>query len=143
MILFIINFSEHEWKRLSKKNNIITVIIMENKINILIVSGSVLISLIGLFFVLKIWLVWKNVDKTVLKARVFLDGSFLTKNWIFVFMAGAFIAIRRLMQLVELLESSPINTPEKIISDLMGLVVIVLLVLLAYYWYRLVYSTIK
>lgn len=116
---------------------------MENKINILIVSCSVLISLIGLVFVLKIWLVWKNVDKTVLKARVFLDGSFLTKNWIFVFMAGAFIAIRRVMQLVELLESPPINTPEKIISDLMGLVVIVLLVLLAYYWYRLVYSTIK
>lgn len=116
---------------------------MENEINILIVSCSVLISLIGLYFVLKIWLVWKNVDKTILKARVFLDSSFLTKNWIFVFMAGAFIAIRRVMQLLELLESYLINIPVKIIGNLMGLSVIILLVLLAYYWYRLVYSTIK
>ncbi|MFA4934430.1 MAG: hypothetical protein WC568_01215 [Candidatus Methanoperedens sp.] len=116
---------------------------MENKINILIVSCSVLISLIGLFFVLKIWLVWNKVDKTVLKARVFLDSNFLTKNWILVFMAGAFITIRRVVQLLELLESPLISTPVKIINDLIGLAVIILLVLLAYYWYRLVYSTIK
>lgn len=116
---------------------------MENKINILIVSCSVLISLIGLFFVLKIWLVWNKIDMSVLKARVFLDSNFLTKNWIFVFMAGALITIRRVVQLLELLESPLISTPVKIISDLIGLAIIILLVLLAYYWYRLVYSTIK
>lgn len=116
---------------------------MENKINILIVSCSVLISLIGLFFVLKIWLVWNTVDKTVLKARVFLDNDFLTKNWILVFMAGAFITLRGVVHLMELSESPLINSPVKIISDLIGLAIIILLVLLAYYWHRLVYSTIK
>lgn len=116
---------------------------MSNEIRIIIVSSSVIIALIGLFFVMKIWMVWKQVNKNILKARVFLNSNFLMKNWIFVFLAGAFIAMRRVMQLLELLEFQITGTPVAIIFDLMGLAVIILLVLLAYHWYRLVYSTIN
>jgi hypothetical protein len=119
------------------------IIIMSNEIRIIIVSSSVIIALIGLVFVIKIWMVWKQVNKNLLKARVFLNSNFLMKNWIFVFLAGAFIAMRRVMQLLELLEFQKTGTPAAIIFDLMGLAVIILLVLLAYHWYRLVYSTIN
>ncbi len=115
---------------------------MSNEIRIIIVGGSVIISLIGLFFVIKIWMVWKHVDKEILKARVFLNKNFLEKNWICIFMAGAFIAVRRVMQLLELL-GFPIINSDTILFDLMGLAVISLLVLLVYYWYRLIYSRIK
>lgn len=113
----------------------------DNELNIIIVGGSVIIALIGLFFIFKIWIVWKQVNKNVLKARVFLDGNFLVRNWICVFLAGAFIAMRRVIQLFGLLGYT-ISVPATILSDLMGLAVIILLVLLAYYWYELAYSTI-
>ncbi len=115
---------------------------MSNEIRIIIVGGSVITSLIGLFCVIKIWMVWKHVNKEILKARVFLNKNFLEKNWICIFMAGAFIAVRRVMQLLELL-GFPIINSDTILFDLMGLAVISLLVLLVHYWYRLIYSTIK
>lgn len=115
---------------------------MSNEIRIIIVGGSVITSLIGLFFVIKIWMVWKHVNKEILKARVFLNKNFLEKNWICIFMSGAFIAVRRVMQLLELL-GFPIINSDTILFDLMGLAVISLLVLLVHYWYRLIYSTIK
>ncbi len=115
---------------------------MSDEIRIILVGGSVLTALIGLFLVIKIFMVWNRVDRNVLKARVFLDNSFLVKNWIFVFLSGAFIAVRIFVELLELLGFILIRT-SSIIFDLAGLAVIILLVLLAYYWYRMVYTTIR
>ncbi|MDP2841250.1 MAG: hypothetical protein Q8O17_03100 [Candidatus Methanoperedens sp.] len=116
---------------------------MENEINIILVACSVIIGFIGFFFVLKIWLVWKQVDMNVLKARVFLDPKFLIRNWVFIFIAGAFIVMRRILHLFDLLELPKLSSEMTIIVDFMGLAVVVLLVLLAYYWYKLVDSAIE
>ncbi len=115
---------------------------MENTINIILVALSVILGFIGFFFVLNIWLVWKKVDMNVLKARVFLDPKFLISNWVYIFITGAFIVMRRIIELFKLLE---IQVPKDmtIIFDLMGLVVVALLVLLAYYWYKLVDSALE
>ncbi len=96
---------------------------MENTINIILVALSVILGFIGFFFVLKIWLVWKRVDINVLKARVFLDPNFLIRNWVFIFITGAFIVVRRIMELSDLLDKN-ILTPEiTVVFNLMGLVV--------------------
>ncbi|MBU4077641.1 MAG: hypothetical protein KKI06_13230 [Euryarchaeota archaeon] len=115
---------------------------MENTINIILVSSSVILGFIGFFFVLKIWLVWKRVDTNVLKARVFLDPKFLIRNWVYIFIAGAFIVMRRILELFKLLKI-PVLEDMTIIFDLMGLVVVALLVLLAYHWYKLVDSALE
>ncbi len=114
---------------------------MRNEINIILLALSVIIGFIGFFFVLKIFLVWRQVDMNVLKARVFLSKGFLVRNWIYIFLAGAIIVMRRLLALLDSLE---ISLPSSIIIlfDLLGVGVVVLLVLLAYYWYKLVYSAI-
>jgi hypothetical protein len=115
---------------------------MDRTVNVILVACSVIVAFAGLYFVLKIWLVWKRVDMNVLRARVFLDNSFLVRNWIYIFIAGAFIVLRRILQLLSL-SGIWIESPgEAIISDLMGLAVVVLLVLLASHWYKLVYSAI-
>jgi hypothetical protein len=121
--------------------------LMVKELNILILSSSLIVAFIGLFYVIKIWMVWKRVDIQILKARVFLNERFLVKNWITVFLAGAFIAIRRIFELSDLLgflDKTDETTYLAItcLFDLLGFIVIVLLVLLAYYWYRLVYSVI-
>ncbi|MDP3103374.1 MAG: hypothetical protein Q8M95_02060 [Candidatus Methanoperedens sp.] len=115
---------------------------MENTINIILVSSSVILGFIGFFFVLKIWLVWKRVDTNVLKARVFLDPKFLIRNWVYIFIAGAFIVMRRILELFKLLKI-PVLEDMTIIFDLIGLVVVALLVLLAYHWYKLVDSALE
>ncbi len=116
---------------------------MENAVNIILVACSVITGFIGLFFVLKIWLVWKKVDMNVLKARVFLDPNFLIRNWVFIFITGAFIVLRRILELSELLDKNLLTPEMNIIFNLMGLAVVSLLVILAYYWYKLVDSAIE
>lgn len=115
---------------------------MDRTINVILVSCSVIVAFAGLYFVLKIWLVWKQVDMNVLRARVFLDDRFLVRNWIYIFIAGAFIALIMVLQLLSLSGVWIEGPGEAIISDLMGLAVVVLLVLLASHWYKLVYSAI-
>ncbi len=115
---------------------------MDRTINVILVTCSVIVAFAGLYFVLKIWLVWKRVDMNVLKARVFLDDRFLARNWMYIFIAGAFIALIRVLQLLSLSGVWIEGPGEEIISDLMGLAVIILLVMLASHWYKLVYSAI-
>jgi hypothetical protein len=115
---------------------------MGNTMNIILVGLSVILGFMGLFFVLKIWFVWKRVDINLLKARVFLNPNFLIRNWIYIIITGAFIVVRRIFELFELIEKN-IWTPEiTIFFNMMGLVVVALLVTLAYYWYKLVDSAI-
>ncbi len=112
-----------------------------------ILSGSVIIAFIGLYFIIKIWIVWKRVDKELLRARVFLNNNFLMKNWIHVFFVGAFVTIRRIIELLDLLNFWGKNEDVTSLAlvylfNLTGLAVIILLVLLAHYWYKLIYSAI-
>ncbi len=116
---------------------------MGNEINIILVSCSVIVGFIGFFYVLRIWMVWKNVDMNVLKARVFLDPKFLIRNWVYIFITGAFIVVRRILELSELLYNNLLTHEMTIIFNLMGLAVVTLLVSLAYYWYKLVDSAIE
>ncbi|MDP2840972.1 MAG: hypothetical protein Q8O17_01685, partial [Candidatus Methanoperedens sp.] len=55
----------------------------------------------------------------------------------------AFIVMRRILHLFDLLELPKLSSEMTIIVDFMGLAVVVLLVLLAYYWYKLVDSAIE
>ncbi|MDD5614917.1 MAG: hypothetical protein PHH85_01810 [Candidatus Methanoperedens sp.] len=116
---------------------------MDNAINIILVTCSVITGFVGFFFVLKIWLVWKKVDMNVLKARVFLDQNFLIRNWVFIFITGAFMVLRRIMELSELLDKNLLAPEMNIIFNLMGLAVVALLVILAYYWCKLIDSAIE
>lgn len=114
---------------------------MTNTVSIILVGCSIIVAFIGAFFVFKIWRVWKRLDKNLLKTMVFLDENFLVRNWVYLLAAGTFIALRRVIQFLELLGLPIQSTAETIIFDLMGLAVITLLVSIGYYWYRLIYSS--
>lgn len=115
---------------------------MDRTINIILLVCSVLVAFTGLFFVLKIWLVWGLVDRGILKARVFLDDKFLVRNWIYIFIIGAFIVLRRIIELLGLLDYQLQGSWITVLFDIIGLIVVTLLVLLAYDWYKLVYSAV-
>lgn len=119
------------------------ILIMINivSISLILVGCSIIVAFIGLFFVFKIWLVWKRLDKNLLKTMVFLDENFLLRNWVYLLATGAFVTLRRVIQFLEILGVPIKSETGTIIFDLMGLAVITLLVQLGYYWYRLIYSS--
>ncbi len=50
-------------------------------LNTILAGGSVILALIGFYFVVRIWIKWRNIDMDILKARVFLNKKFLETNW--------------------------------------------------------------
>lgn len=99
---------------------------------------SILLAIIGLYLVYKNWIVWKKTSLNIIKARAFLNKEFLERNWFYVVAAGGLIALRRVYRCIELSRDSTINDPMEILFDIIGFVVILLLVLMAYQWYKII-----
>lgn len=116
-------------------------------IQAIILGISLIVAVIGFYFIIKIWIIWKRVDRELLKARVFLNKDFLMKFWIQMFFVGALVTIRRIIEFLYVLflrEKSGDMTSLTLVYlfQLMGLAVIILLALLAYNCYKLIYSAI-
>ncbi len=105
----------------------------------ILTGASVIFAVTGLYFVVRIWLKWKNTDMDVLKARVFLNKKFLEKNWIYVFLSGASLATHQSIDF--LLSINYITGTGWIdrLSEFLELTALVFLVILAYEWFRIIY----
>lgn len=99
---------------------------------------SILLAIIGLYLVYKNWIVWKKTSLNIIKARAFLNKEFLERNWFYVVAAGGLIALRRVYRCIELSRDATINDPTEVLFDIIGFVVILLLVLMAYQWYKII-----
>lgn len=109
---------------------------MENyNIYTILAGASVVLALVGLFFVIKIWIRWNAMDADVIKARVFLNKKFIERNWLYVFLAGASLTSH---QLIKFLTSENYVTSIWLsqFSYFMEFLVLVFLILLAYEWYK-------
>lgn len=96
---------------------------------------SVIVALVGFYFVIQIWKKWRQLDPNVIKARVFLDKKFLEKNWAYVFLAGLSITIHQLMDFLgNNFDIS--NYAYEFISELTEFLALLFLVVLAYEWYK-------
>jgi len=99
---------------------------------------SIIIAFIGLYLVSRIWLQWQKVDIEVLKARVFLDKKFLSKNWIYTFLAGASLTVHNFFDFVMSMGYFPKMDWIVSISDFFEIMVFVFLVILAHEWFRMI-----
>jgi len=100
----------------------------------LIAIGSVVLGLIGLYFVIKIWTKWQKMDIDIIKARVFLNRKFLIKNWQYIFLSGASLVMHQFLDLsvsINYLDNTLLIETLSSFTDLMALC---FLVLLAYEW---------
>lgn len=102
-----------------------------------------ILSLIGLFFIVKIWLVWGSIDKQVLKARVFLSEGFLIKNWVYVFLTGAFITAHIFAKSLGVFTGMLSEHASEVIGHMLHLAAIAVLVILAFEWYKLIITVAK
>ncbi len=106
-------------------------------LNTILTGGSVILALIGFYFVVQIWIKWRNIDMDVLKARVFLNKKFLEKNWWYVFLTGASLTAH---QFIGFLMQLNFITGDLIysLSEILEFMALVFLMVLAYEWLVLI-----
>lgn len=107
-----------------------------------ILSGSsIIFALIGLYFVVRIWMKWQNLNKDLLKARVFLNTKFLEKNWMYVFFSGAFLTTHQSIEFLRYSSYISINyIIIELLSEIFEFIALVFLIILAYEWFKLIRS---
>ncbi len=110
---------------------------MHSSYHSILSSGSIIFALIGLYFVMRIWMKWKNIDKDVFKARVFLDKNFLEKNWILVFLSGASLTIHQSLGFIKF-SNYFISELSETLSAALEFLALVFLVILAYEWFKFI-----
>jgi hypothetical protein len=106
-------------------------------LNMILMSSSVILALIGFYFVVRIWIKWRNIDMDILKARVFLNKKFLETNWRYVFLSGASLTAHQFMGfLIQLnfITGDLISS----LSEILEFMSLVFLLILAYEWLVLI-----
>ncbi|MDD5473563.1 MAG: hypothetical protein PHU34_05375 [Candidatus Methanoperedens sp.] len=100
---------------------------------------SILFAIIGVYFFVRIWKVWKNINMNIVKARIFLDKRFLEKNWIYILLAGATMTVRQILFLIFFPYDNfaIISTSFFVVSELLELIIFIILVALAYEWFKI------
>jgi hypothetical protein len=112
-----------------------------HNISILANLASIVLALIGLFFVIQNWRIWKKLGMDIIKAKAFLNKRFLERNWLIVVIVGGLIMSRRLYRFFELTSKDIILSPiMETIFDVIGFLVILILVFMAYQWYKLIHD---
>ena len=99
---------------------------------------SVVVGLIGLYFVVKIWIKWQKIDIDLIKARVFLDKKFLIKNWQYTFLSGASQATHQFLDLIVSLNYITKTPLVDEMSNILEIMVLGFLVILAYEWHKMI-----
>lgn len=101
------------------------------------------VALIGLVIVIQIFSMWNRVDKSMLKARIFLNDEFLYQNWIYLFLIGSFMTGHQIITILYNFEFFLTIMPFSLIqiiniSDMFELICITLIVHLCYRWYKMI-----
>ncbi|MCL7414607.1 MAG: hypothetical protein M8349_00900 [ANME-2 cluster archaeon] len=103
--------------------------------------ASIILGLLGLYFVIKNWQTWQKIGVDLIKARAFLDKKFLEKNWLYLVIVGGIIMFRRIYRYLELYSTEfPGVGVIEVLFDFLGFLVILILVLMAYQWYKIIQS---
>ena len=105
------------------------------KISVVILS--ILFSLIGVYLAVRINIEKKKIDPATLRARVFLNESFLKDSWKLLLIALILFIIRAFTELEELFETVMDNEISELLDEVIGLGILICLILLLYKWLKL------
>jgi len=115
---------------------------MFTELQTVILGITVSIAIIGFFFSIKSWSSWRNIDDNTLRGRVFLTRKFLNRNFMLVFITGAFVAFHTILEFIEIFGYPSVLIPfaqwVRTLYFSTLTVSMFLLVLLAYFWFKLV-----
>src|SRR5574341_1333994 len=106
---------------------------------------AVIFAIAGLYLTARAWLLWKNMNNNVLRAKVFLTKSFLHTNLMLIFIVVVFIALHVILEFIEHFGYFPFLMQFEQTIDLFYILALTVtmffLVLLAHNWRRLLSSS--
>jgi hypothetical protein len=101
-----------------------------------VVILTILFALIGVYLAVRINIARKKIDPTTLRARVFLNESFLDESWKLLLVALMIFIIRAFIELEELFETVMDNANTELIDEVIVLGILICLILLLYKWLK-------
>ncbi|MFZ3382830.1 MAG: hypothetical protein WA144_02780 [Candidatus Methanoperedens sp.] len=105
------------------------------KIPVLILS--IFFALIGIYLAARIYLSGRKIDPAILRARAFLNESFLRENWKLILMSLVLFIIRAIVELEEIFEEIIDEKSSEVIDETIVLGILICLILLLYKWLKL------
>lgn len=105
------------------------------KIPVLIIT--ILFALIGVYLAIRIYLAGKKIDPATLRARAFLNESFLKESWKLILISLILFIIRAVVELEEVLEEVIDAKSSEILDEIIVLGILICLILLLYKWLKL------
>lgn len=122
----------------------LSLFLMYAELQVIIISTSVLFAVIGLYLAIRAWSSWTRTDEEVLRAKAFITIQFLHRNFMLIFLMGGFIALHTFLEFIEIFgyPSLLISIAKhiRILYFLTLTVSTLMLVLLGYYWCKLLSS---
>jgi hypothetical protein len=101
-----------------------------------VVILTILFALIGVYLAVRINIARKKIDPATLRARVFLNESFLDESWKLLLVALMIFIIRAFIELEELFETVMDNANTELIDEVIVLGILICLILLLYKWLK-------
>jgi hypothetical protein len=97
----------------------------------------VVLAFISLYLLFNIWKIWKNIEIDIVKARVFLNKSFIQRNWLYIFFSSASLLFHQLLE--HLIDSNYLSNEWVNLSEIIELMTFVFLIILTYEWFRILH----
>jgi hypothetical protein len=105
------------------------------KIYVLILT--ILFALIGVYLAVRIYLAGRKLDPATLRARAFLNESFLKESWKLILMSLILFIVRAVVELEEVYEAVIDEKSSEVIDEIIVLGILICLILLLYKWLKL------
>ncbi len=105
----------------------------------ILVTVTLILIAIGIYLLYINLLRWKEIEHETVRARVFLDESFLKTHFLLLLVMGGIAVLHVLMEPLEILGFVSDGLLWKIIYEGGHIVIMLDLVLLAYLWYKLLH----
>ncbi|VVB55917.1 Uncharacterised protein [uncultured archaeon] len=105
------------------------------KIPVLILT--ILFALIGVYLAARIYIAQRRIDPATLRARAFLNESFLKGSWKLILMSLVLFMIRAIVELEELIEGVMDEKSAEVLDEIIVLGILICLILLLYKWLKL------
>ncbi len=113
--------------------------IMEMEVAFLITA--VFLTIIALCLSIISWFSFRRIDDKILRAKAFLNIEFQNRNFILFFMTVVFVGLHTLLEFIEIFgypSMLPFAKEMRLFYFLTLTISMILLVVLAYCWYKLV-----
>jgi len=108
------------------------------KIPVLVLT--ILFAIIGIYLAFRVYIAGKKINPATLRARAFLNESFLKESWKLILVSLILFIIRAIVELEELLENVIDYKSSELLDEIIVLGILICLILLLYKWLKLMQS---